>query len=786
MLLSFFSPSAAPGVSTLSILVNTAQSRIDKERVTVTVAGKDFDDANSSNIWIDPVTDTTMLLPVCLDPTWQTSSSGDNVRLTLSDFGLGASPLWKTYAPTNSGLVRLWAPGGMGASNAATSLTYGVNRGWYVSFRSFNTGNANDEIAFECGVSNTMDYTAGVALQFYAAAGEVQIYKGGTWLKTYSIGGSVVNQPAEFIILPMRRRELLVYCKQTYTGFVHVFDDILETATSPVILPDEKFWFFVPGSSNTRPVDCEIAPLRFKSSGYARSKTYSFGRVPQTGQTLGSYTNASPATAVTNSRVFADPGSWTATTEAVSAVAIETTGGAAYTPDGIISQVKAKVSMTAASGNGYTPFLRGISASYQATFVDTDDSEEFDITSSILSASLSVPDDPGGVEMHVVLKDPEDVQTDVAGLLEHENIPCQVKIGTKIIIDGIISPVKFTDGLHGEVRTGDLIIRDRMAAMQSYILRDRIPLDGLKLSHMTDPDCVGGLLETVGITDYDIDDITYLIPSIPGASSSEFSHTMESGSSPFSELSSLVTEIAFGFLWGIKPDISNPKAFFYDPDTYTQKTITLYRTSADAIAGGVSAAEAPYRCYDNYHREPLPIAGNEVRVMGLDPRKQEPIVRWQEDAASKNPATAPSSRPTNWCGEPRVVGFQSPRLQTAAACEKLIETAAPKIFARNYVTSADSMMLFDGSVPLWRGDEIVYSGRETITITAFTAEFISERDYLVFRSANYVGGASFGLGGSSVAEIKNNFGAFFSGGSVRRDFSNVFGNSLVASVVEVP
>jgi hypothetical protein len=770
----------------LSILVNTAQSRIDKERVTITVAGKDFDDANSSNIWIDPVTDTTMLLPVCLDSTWQTSSTGDNARLTLSDFGLGSSSLWKTKSNTGAGMVRLFAPSGMGGTNAATTATYGINRGWYVSFYSFNTGNANDQVAFQWGISNTQDSTAGVGLQFFAADGNCEVYKNGTKLKKYSFGGSIVNAFAEFIILPMRRRELLVFCITTGTGFIHVFDDIAETATSPSILPDEKMWFYVPGTN--RPADVEIAPLRFKASGYARSKTYSFGRVPQTGQTLGTYSNGSPATTITNSRVFADPGSWTATSEAISAVAIETTGGSAYTPNGIISQVKVKVSMTAASGNGYTPFLRGVSTSYTASFVDTDDSEEFDITSSILSASLSVPDDPGGVEMHVVLKDPEDVQTDVAGLLAHENIPCKVKLGALVILDGIINPVKFTDGLHGEVMTGDLVIRDRMAAMQSYILRDRIPLDGLLLSDMTDPDCVGGLLETVGITDYDIDNIAYNIPSIPGESCSEFSHMMESGSTPFSELSSLVTEIAFGFLWGIKPTATTPKAFFNDPDTYTQRTITLYRSPEDAIAGGVSSTDAPYRCYDNYHREPLPIAGNEVRVMGLDPRKQEPIVRWQEDAASKNPATAPSLRPTNWCGEPRVVGFQSPRLQTAEACEKLIETAAPKIFARNYVTSADSMFLIDSAdgVPLWRGDQIVYDGRETVTITAFTAEFICERDDLTFRSANYVGGASFGLGGSSLSEIRNNFGAFFGGGSVRRDFSNLFGNSLVASSVEVP
>jgi hypothetical protein len=98
------------------------------------------------------------------------------------------------------------------------------------------------------------------------------------------------------------------------------------------------------------------------------------------------------------------------------------------------------------------------------------------------------------------------------------------------------------------------------------------------------------------------------------------------------------------------------------------------------------------------------------------------------------------------------------------------------------------MFLIDSAddVPLWRGDKITYDGQGEVTITAFTAEFISERSELVFRSANYVGGASFGLGGSSVGEIRNNFETFLAGGSVRRDFSNIFGNSLVASVVEVP
>jgi hypothetical protein len=106
---------------TLSILVNTAQNRISKERVTITVAGQDFDVASSSDTWTDPVTQTSMLLPVCLSETWQTTSSGDYARLTLSDFGLGSSALWKTKANTNAGMVRLWAPGGMGASNAASS-----------------------------------------------------------------------------------------------------------------------------------------------------------------------------------------------------------------------------------------------------------------------------------------------------------------------------------------------------------------------------------------------------------------------------------------------------------------------------------------------------------------------------------------------------------------------------------------------------------------------------------------------------------------------------------------
>jgi hypothetical protein len=61
-----------------------------------------------------------MLAPVCLGSTWQTSSSGDNVRLTLANFGLGSSSLWKTKANTQAGTVRLWATAGMGSSSAIT------------------------------------------------------------------------------------------------------------------------------------------------------------------------------------------------------------------------------------------------------------------------------------------------------------------------------------------------------------------------------------------------------------------------------------------------------------------------------------------------------------------------------------------------------------------------------------------------------------------------------------------------------------------------------------------
>lgn len=765
----------------LQILVNTAQSRLENERVTMTVAGTDFDATESSNCWRDPITNTLMMLPVCLDPTFQTTDAGDYARLGLADFGL-SDPEFYAKGDTAAGQVRMWAPSGMG-SPAISTGSFGVNRGFYLSFQPFNTGIANTDYAFECGWSDGGTGDVGVSIRFYATDGVAEIWKDATKVGVYSFGGALVNRYCEFILLPMRRREILVYCITTGDGFIHVFDDIAEDDATPVITLDESFWFFAP----TGAVDCEIAPLRFKASGYVRSKTYSFGKIPQTGQTLGVYVNGDPGATVTNARLFADTGSWDATDEAITAVNVLTVGGAAYTPDGTTSQCIIEVEMSADSAHGYTPFLRGVSASYQATFVDTDDSEQYDITPHILSASLSVPDDPGGVELRIEIADPETVESDVPGIFTQENIPVKVLIGSVVIIDGTLDAVKFTDAYNQESRTGSGVIRDRMKSMQEYTMRDRIPLDGLLLSDMVDADAVGGLYETVGITDYDIENLAYTLPSIPGKDSSEFSHVIEAGTKPFDELNALVTEIAYGFYWGIKPTATGPKAIFKDPDTWTGTSFKVYRTVADAITDGVGSDDAIYRTYDNYKYEALPLAGNELRVIGLDPRKNVPIIRYKEDVSSKDATTAPSSRPDNWIGLPRIVGFSSPRLTTADACVKLIDYAFPRITARNFVASVDAMMLFDDDgVPAWRGDELIIDGGVTIRISAFTAEFHTENDDLVFRSANYVGGASFGLGGDSLTQVRDNFARFWNQGTVRRDYVDPLASALPSSIVAVP
>lgn len=723
-----------------------------------------------SNTWIEPVGGTVMLQPPPINPSWHTSNSGNYQRLSLSDFGLSASPSgWNAVDNRGAGAVRLYNPTGS-ASTFSTTAKYTKNRSWFVSFFTYNVENKASAIYFECGWSDTGDGSVGVSLRFWAS-GAVDVYKDGVAVGSYSIGieggADISNMYADYLVIPMRRRDLLVYSITSGDGFIHTFDDIAEDEADPVIIgaasPGTKFWFSVPASGS---INVELAVLKYPTSGYVTSLPISLSVPPPVGATLEPRVNGQPGVSITNAYIFGDPpynGTVPDTTNKISAFAVTRTDGSAYTPDATIRDILMKV--TFAGDGNYTPFLYGAHAAYAAIFEDTDDSEEFDITGYIMrnpSPTLSVPDDPGGAEFRFTIWKPETLESsDVALLTTLGNRPVRVKIGSNIMMEGVMIEPEFDDSFYDEGARLHCTVKDQLHLASTLQFRERIPLDGLYLSDTADgtnywASVVQFLAYSGSIANanMDLDDVGFTLPAVPKDGQQEaFSCFIDIGSNPYEELARQVGTYAAGFVWRMKPQGSAaaPKFIFKDPDTLSATPdYTLYRTGDDAIAASKPATDV----YWSYSDRPLPIEANEVRVTGYDPRAKQVISAYSIDDASQDPTTAPSARPTNWTGTPLVFGVIDGRFTSQDACNRTVAAIFPRVSARYYISQFTSEMLFkaDGA-PVWPSDLVSLNGRRDVRISAMTVEFVTEDSTFVARNATYSGGAILNRGGYGTESI---------------------------------
>jgi len=747
----------------LQVLVDVAQRRLSAPRISMTAEKFGFNGLLYSSTWIEPVGGTIMLEPPPLNASWHTSNSGNYARFTLSDFGLSATAAgWQEADNRGAGPVNLINGTGMGTTTQKTSSTYGKNRGYFISFYAYNVENKASALYFEGGISNGGTGAAGVSWAFWST-GAVDIYKDGVLVGSYNIAGDFSNKYADYLIIPMRRRDLLVYSISAGEGFIHTFTDIAEDATDPVILADEKFWFLVRNHS----ANVELAVLKYPTSGYVTSLPISLSVPPPIGATLEPRVNAEPGVSVTDAYIFGDQpyyGTVPDTTNKISAFAVVKTDGSAYTPDGSIRDVLMKATLV---GNGsYTPFLYGAHAAYAAIFEDTDSSEQFDITPYIMrnpSPTLSVPDDPGGVEFRFTIWKPETLEaSDVALLTTLGNRPVTVKIGSNILINGVMMEPEFDDSFYDEGARLHCTVKDQLHLASTLQFRERIPLDALKLSDAQDAtnywkSVVQFLAYSGGIlnANMDLDNVGFTLPSVPKDGQQEaFSCFIDIGSNPYDELARQVGTYAAGFVWRMKPQGSGaaPQFIFKDPDTLSATPdYTLYRTGDDAVAASKPATDV----YWTYSDRPLPIEANEVRVTGYDPRAKQVISAYSIDDASQDPTTAPSSRPTNWTGTPLVFGVIDGRFTSQDACNRVVAAIFPRVSARYYISQFTSEMLFKTSgAPVWPSDLVRLVGRRDVRISAMTVEFIVEDgSTFVARNVTYTGGAIMNRGGYGTESI---------------------------------
>lgn len=751
----------------LSVIVDTAQRRLVRGRLGLTAEKTGFAGSDFSNTWGCPVDGTLMLQPPPVSETWDTTDTGIYTRLSLTDFGLTFSPSgWKTVDNRSAGPVRLYRETQMGGSSVQTTASYGVNRGWYVSFYTYNIENETSGVYFECGWDSGGTGAVGVSLQF-RTDGSVLIQKDGVIVGGGSIGvqggANNSNNYANYLIIPMRRRDLLIYSLTSGDGFIHTFEDIAEDAVNPVILADEPFWWYMPTNS----VNVELAVLQFPTSGYVTSLPIALSDPPGIGEALETRANGVIAPAVTNAYVLGDQPERGAadTTNVISAVSVRNLDGSAFTPDGTTKEVILRCNFT---GDGsYTPFLYAAHAAYGAQFEDTDDAEEFDITPYIIKAStphLSVSDDAGGTEFTFEILSPETVESaDVAKLLTLGNRPCQVRIGANVLIDGVLDEPQFIDALYDDAARLRCTVRDYLAIAQQVQFRERVPLDGVALCEIQDGSdywnsAVQFIAYQAGIdnANMDLDAVGFTIPTRPtNEIDTAFQTLVEIGSTPYEELARFVGTYCAGFFWGMvpQPSAAPPKLTFYDPDNLSgTPDYTLYRDEVAALADGGLATDLYY----SYTDSPLSIEANEVRCTGFDPRLQRAVSAYKVDTASQDPTTAPSARPDNWVGLPRVFGVIDPRFNSLDACTRAVEAIYPRVTARYWVSTFTSEMLFktDGA-PVWRGSLVDLDGRRQVRISALSVDFLVEDSAeIVVRRAVYTGGTILNRGGSNVAEIR--------------------------------
>ncbi len=692
---------ALPGA--FQLFLDYDQRRVKRDRVAVTALGREWDHWVYEDTFIDPVTDTLMLQPSSTYPLYHASNSGIFAKLAKADYTLttgsnwveeaGQSPADGPYLVNKDGV------------NEPVQVTDPIkrNRGFCLSIFSYNAGVSGNGTIIEFGVNATAE-----------EGREFRLYRDGTleyWLndvfqKVIKLQLPTNRQYIDLTVIPMRKREILFLTSRT-TGAVLVLDDILETDTDPEIwsATDKLYWNVPEGKAK---VQAHI--LKFPTTGFATTLNVQLGRAPETGATLEDWTNDAPALGVTNARVLGDPAY--AGTTAVSAIAVmELDGVTGFVPNDVSRDCRLKATLT---GDGeYTPFMYGVHLAYESE-IDLTADEDTDVTEHALpGVRLEVSDDCGGVRLTYTLRG--DAAGDVPGLAHGENRPAGLSTSEGLVLfDGVTMTPKWTDAIIEELQRYEIECRDRWRLLERYTFRDRVVLDGLPLSHPSDPSCIGKVLEWAGLdltTETDLDDVDFTIPEIPHGSCTDGANfVIEVGETAASVIDRLVSDFAAGFLYGFKPTADVYKFWFKDPEALSDTPVlTLYRTPEAAILDGVDPEDAVDLTYWDHTEQPMPVEANEVWVTGYDPRAKIPIQSVYRDDAAQDPTTAVASRPENWSGDQLPMGVIEPRITSQAAGDRCCSQLAPMVTARRYGGEWRCNCLPNltaSSLPLWRWDVV--------------------------------------------------------------------------------
>lgn len=706
------------------VVVDGAQARQSKDRIGFSAGGDGFNTGRFfSDTWIDPLTSTLMLSPRPIYEAFFTTNAAPYDKFGLSDFtGLGAT--WKLTDLTGVGGSKfIQGPPSALGTPVVTSAALAKNTGMYLGLYIFSDG--SDFVVAEFGYANTGAVTNDTAFRL-RSSGVLEVWRGGFKIAegdvTGSAGGSSVqNKLLHLMIIPCRRREILVISSDG-NGVRAIMPDILETDTNPTITPATKFWI-----NCFKNFTFQMAPLKYATSGYACSIDSYLADAPATGATLETYTNPAWVTS-SNARVYGDQSYRTGNTDAVQQSLVQTDGTTAFVANGVLNVLKIKVAMT---GNGLSsPVVYGVSGGYARTVANTDATESANINDKWQRMSFEVPE-TGGSTFGVEIMNP--AASGITAIYTHANKPFEVKLGTTFVHTGVTEPVEFTRGSVAATDKINMRSNSRISQLlKDYMFRERMVFDGLPISHATNDCVIKRLIDLVGGGTLDLETATVSAGEIAPAKCGDFTEMADIGENGWSYLSKIMQDYLAGYWYGEYPGATGVAFTVKSQATINAAAskYTYYQTINDAITiGGIAADEAWRYVYRQLRWHYINPEANEVVVTGYDPRLDLPVQTVKRAATSIDPTVKPSLRPTNWVGGTTRIGLINKGLSTQTMTNDAASLLYDRCSPSRTVTEIEVELPMRSDVtgfPIWVSDKITLYGDQDYIVTAINGEVVKE------------------------------------------------------------
>lgn len=743
-----------------------------------------LDTAGDLLTWVDPVTGTLMLRPAPLSKNWDLVGTGIYTRLAKSNFTFADSSKWQENDSAGNGaskFLELKDSTAVAANRSAVSTaTYAKNTGFYVGLYGHSWNNSN-VLAFEGGWNSTASDSSGVSVKVYLD-GTVDVYKDGDLIEKGNLrsqesktekAGQVANQVVSLLLIPFRKAELLVV-SNLGGAFTAVFDDIDETEDDPAITAATNFWFNSDEASGKSTL--EIAPIAYPTGGWRASAVSAKIDAPGAG--------LEPIHTILHHGDTVSASLVTATDATV-----------AFVPDGELSSWRTKAVLTRTL-TYRTPMVFSVISEFLEQADSTPSGDEKHLASKLIHLSLDVPESPSGVTVSCTVKAPDSIDGgDIGRFLTIGNRPAMLFLDMDAdgergesdlpIVEGAMSCPSYSLQHSDEITFCDFEIRDFWQRLENCMFTDEVPLDTLSVD-----EAVRFILQYAGIPEniWDIEEVGVDINGPSGSGSrGDYVAKVEIGDTCADWIQRLHESYCATWFYGFVPTSDGIKFRWISPEMLgNEPKITLFSSIEDvdaAILGGTliepDGADENWRnrlVFRTLDQDSIDPECNRIVVTGLDLRKRLPILRVYDDTDSQDVSLSPSSRPDNWLGELRQVGFRSPQLTTSELVDEATRTLAKRLTVRRYMVEIECELLFDpGSeteyVPLWRGDVVTLNGLGDYRILSLNCTVESDPDHSSehynsrsWRPTRYVlekivEGTAEGLGGNSMASSVEQFKA---------------------------